>query len=86
MESFLKADGKEFNNIQPMMDKNEKLEHSGFHYAMNLSDTILQMHKVETNTTKMHNIFNTQFKSTIDTICESDKPQETIQTDKVVID
>ena len=41
VDSFLKKDGMEFANIQPMMDRNEKLESSGFHYAMNLSDTIL---------------------------------------------
>ena len=39
--SFKKIDDLHFANIQPMMDKNEKLEYSGFHYAMNLSDTIL---------------------------------------------
>ena len=42
-----------------MMEKNDKLKNSGFHYAMNLSNTILEMHKVETNTNKMHTIFNT---------------------------
>ena len=53
--SFLHRD---FDNIRPLMQKNEKLTSSGFQHAISLAQTVLQIHKFETNPVKMHQVFN----------------------------
>ena len=55
MTSFLRC---EFDNIRPLMQKNEKLTSSGFQHGISLAHTILQIHKFETNPRKMHDVFN----------------------------
>ena len=66
--SFL---NKNFDEIKPLMDKNEKLQQSGFQHAIGLAHTLLKVQKYETNPNKMHQVFNKQFEH-IETICEAD--------------
>lgn len=71
--SFLHRD---FDQINPLMKKNEKLTSSGFQHAISLAHTVLQIHKYETNPAKMHQVFNKQFDH-IDKICDADSAFET---------
>lgn len=57
------------------MQKNEKLTSSGFQHGIDLAYTVLQIHKYETETVQMHQIFNKQFEH-IDTICDADSAYE----------
>lgn len=68
MTSFLHKD---FDDIRPLMDKNEKLTSSGFQHGISLAHTILQVHQFETLPVKMHHVFNKQFEH-IDAICDMD--------------
>lgn len=49
--SFSQCD---FDSIRPMMKKNEKLQQSGFQHGIGLAETIIQVHKNETEPNKMH--------------------------------
>lgn len=71
-ESFVHC---RFDNIRPLMQKNEKLTSSGFQHGIDLAYTVLQIHKYETETVQMHQIFNKQFEH-IDTICDADSAYE----------
>lgn len=71
--SFL---NKNFDEIKPLMDKNEKLQQSGFQHAIGLAHTLLKVQKYETNPNKMHQVFNKQFEH-IDDICDADTAYET---------
>ena len=49
---------RDFEKINPIMKKNEKLTSSGFQHGISLAKTVLQIHSFETQPVKMHQVFN----------------------------
>ena len=53
------------------MDDNDRLAKSGFQHAIGLAGTLINVHKLENQTAKMHQLFNKSF-GPIDQICDQD--------------
>ena len=68
VQSFLQRD---FEKIQPTMEKNEHLSKSGFQHAIGIGETILAIGKYATVPAKLNQVFTKQFDH-IDVICDTE--------------